>query len=295
MFTSLVARHSPLLGTDVLFRFEGPAARLPFAESVALAEIQRLNGIFSPSEANSEVRRWMRGEVAEPSEDLARVLWAAEGWYLGSEGAFHPSAARLRIAWQAAEQCQRAPSPADMAALAATLELPFRSARATGDLSGLDLNGFARGYIVDRALEAAWATGLTQATMNVGGDVVHRGTPGVEFAIEDPLSSNDRAPHLVRASLSNAAMATSGRSRWRGFFVEGRWLGRVIDPRTGWPVEHCASASVIARNAMTAEALSIVASVLEPKRALEVLDSYGAEGFIVSRSGHISRSASWPS
>lgn len=196
MFTSLVARHSPLLGTDVLFRFEGPAARLPFAESVALAEIQRLNGVFSPSEASSEVRRWMRGEVAEPSEDLARVLWAAEGWYLGSEGAFHPSAARLRIAWQAAEQCQRAPSPADMAALAATLELPFRSARATGDLSGLDLNGFARGYIVDRALEAAWATGLTQATMNVGG-------------------TSSIAGHRVSSSRSKTrCRATIGRRTW---------------------------------------------------------------------------------
>ena len=81
--------------------------------------------------------------------------------------------------------------------------------------------------------------------------------------IEDPRWPFDNVPPMVQISLANAALATSGTGR-RGFVVGGVKYGHVIDPRTGIPVDHVLSASVVAPDAVTAGALATAAMVLAP-------------------------------
>ena len=92
-------------------------------------------------------------------------------------------------------------------------------------------------------------------------------------------------------------VATSGRAR-RWFEVGGRRWSRVLDPRTGQPVDHTASATVVAPDAATADVLATVASVLAPSETMAFATDLRAEGLpvsclVVDRDGTQNRSDGW--
>jgi thiamine biosynthesis lipoprotein len=72
---------------------------------------------------------------------------------------------------------------------------------------------------------------------------------------------------------SNQAVCTSG------VYERGR---HILDPRTSAPAESVASATVIAPNAMLADALSTAAFVLGPVEGIRLLDRMGVDGVIIT-------------
>jgi thiamine biosynthesis lipoprotein len=66
--------------------------------------------------------------------------------------------------------------------------------------------------------------------------------------------------------LADQALGTSG-SGTQFFHYQGKRYGHIIDPRTGWPAEQVLSATVIARTAEQADALSTAFYVLGPAGA----------------------------
>ncbi len=268
------------------------------ADAVAMAEFERLTQVFSTYLPDSELNRWARDDLEQPSTELRTVLAEAERFHSLSAGAFHPATGGLRKLWLQAEATGEFPSDAELAKLSAR-PLPYRTAadrvERLADCTGLDLNAIAKGYIVDRALDAVLAVpGIDSALVNAGGDLRHAGAGSVRVGIEDPARPFDNAPPRWRVQLSNAALATSGRAR-RGFSVNGRWLGHVLDPRSGWPVEHTASLSVLAADAMTADALATVLGVLSPEQAIAFAETKGVACLLVDASGTARASSSWPS
>jgi thiamine biosynthesis lipoprotein len=76
--------------------------------------------------------------------------------------------------------------------------------------------------------------------------------------------------------------------------VAGQSFRRVIDPRTGWPVTHTTSASVVASDAMTADALSTFLGVLTPAEALSRAEEEGWACLLVGADGVERMSLAWP-
>ena len=105
--------------------------------------------------------------------------------------------------------------------------------------------------------------GAASFFFDFGGQLLASGC-SVDVAIADP---RQRSRALLRLRLTNASLATSGNSE-RGIVVDGRRLGHLIDPRSGQPAPDFGSLSVIARDAVTADALSTGLYVLGPARAL---------------------------
>ncbi len=271
--------YHPLLGTNVEIRVVAASAvgaqeLAEAGEQAAVAEMVRLQSVFSVFDPGSELSRWRSGGDLEPSAELAEVLEAAEHWWAESGGAFHPATARLRQRWLRAEAEQRVPSPDELGGLARELRsLPFTveegTVTRTGDCSGLDLNAIAKGYIVDRGVAAAAACdGVRDVLVNAGGDLRHIGAGPVRVGVEDPRSPGGEPIRVVE--LGEAAMATSGPVH-RGFRIGERWFGHVLDPRTGWPVAERPSTTVQAPDAMTADALATVVGVLDWTDAVRVL------------------------
>jgi len=289
---------SPLLGTVVEVR--GTAADPDAVEAAVLAELMRLQAVFSVFDPGSDLARWRGGADAAASPDLVAVLARAEELHRCSGGAFHPAAGVLRRRWLAAESEGVVPARAELAGLAASCPLPFRvregRVERTGDCSGVDLNALAKGYAVDRALAAGWAAagggaeaGANGASLvvNAGGDLAHRGSGGVLVGVEDPLRAVDNAPPVARVRGAGAALATSGGAR-RGFRVAGRWFGHVLDPRSGWPVEGVASASVLAADACAADGLATVLLVGGPEPAVACAVASGPDWLLVDDRGRVS-------
>ena len=127
----------------------------------------------------------------------------------------------------------------------------------------LDFGGIAKGYILQEALRAAAAAGVTRALLEAGGDIVVGDPPPdrAGWRIDAQASDTAFADHASR--LRNMAIATSGPTAQ---FVEiaGVRYSHVIDPRRGLGLTHDVVARVIASDGATADALATAATVLGP-------------------------------
>jgi thiamine biosynthesis lipoprotein len=136
----------------------------------------------------------------------------------------------------------------------------------------LDLAGIAKGYAVDRCAMILRSYGVTSALVNLGGNMYAIGAPpGKEswtIGIRDPVATD---AVIGSFSLRDAAVATSG--NYENFVeIDGKRYGHIIDPRTGYPVDHVLSVTVVASTALEADALSTGFFVLGPDKAAEALD-----------------------
>lgn len=290
-----LATGSPVLGTVVELSIEGPATETTAAEQAAWAVFERLEQEFSVYREDSVLNRWRSG-TAECSTDLTTVLSRAAYWWELSGGAFHPATAALTARWRRAAAEAALPPPEEVAAL--VTGLPYRVSQAgvhrTADCSGVDLNAIAKGYIIDQAATAAAETpGISAVLINAGGDLRHLGAGSIRVGIEDPARPFDNVPPRWRVDLAEAAVATSGSAR-RGFQVGDHWLGHVLDPRTGEPVAHTASVSVVAPTAMDADALATVLAVMVIPEALEFATRHQVACLLVAEDGSVHTSMSWP-
>lgn len=260
--------------------------------------MDRLEAILSAYRHDSEWSRWRRGELTTAGPEIAAVLALAAHWWHASSGAFHPLAGVLRGRWLRAVEEQMAPSTDELAALATTIgTLPYEvhdwGITRTGDCSQLDVHAIAKGWIVDRAATLAVdMPGIHEVLLNAGGDLLHRGDGEVIVGIEDPRQPFDNAPPLARVRIGNAGLATSGAAH-RPMTVGGQTWSHVLDPRTGQPVEHVRSATVIAPDAATADAMATIVSVLSPDHALAVADQQDVGVFLVQPDGCTHHNAQW--
>ncbi|MCP5024905.1 MAG: FAD:protein FMN transferase [Actinomycetia bacterium] len=281
--------HQGLLGTVIDVRVVADdEATADAADAAAVDEIGRLERVFSSFDDSSELCRWRNNEPFGLSRQFAELMGHALDWQISSAGGFNPLAGELGALWRRAEADGELPNKSEVAAAAASIRAPRYemvdgSPVATGDCTALNLNAIAKGYVVDRALDAASGPGVAWVCVNAGGDLAHRGSGSVRAGIENPHRPYDNEPPLSIIEIADAALATSGDAR-RGFRVGGRWFGHVLDPSTGWPVEEIASISVVAGDALTADGLATVAGVMAPGDAVDFLDGLdGVQGLVIGR------------
>ena len=285
-----VFEHHRLLGTviEVLVATNDEDLATVVDDAV-VAEISRLEVVFSAFDPDSELCRWRRGEVSDPSSEFAELLGWVLRWHLDSTGRFNPRAGVLTELW--AEAALTGVVPADDALAAGVdaisqpcFEIVGGKPVVTGDCSAFNLNAIAKGYIVDQALAAGTALGPSWLCVNAGGDLAHRGSGSVRAGIENPHRPYDNEPPLTTIGISNRALATSGDAR-RGFRVGEQWFGHVLDPLTGRPVDVVGSISVVAADAMTADVAATVAGVMRPAEAIDYLETLDGvvAGLVIDR------------
>lgn len=268
-------------------------------ESFVMAELSRLESVFSVFDTKSELSRWRMGEVARPSQELTHVLAEALVWQQRSAGVFNPLVGELTMLWARAENEQCLPD--DEAVDSATRAIAGPRFRIgsdgpiqIGDCSNIDLNAIAKGFIVDLVTEKTFSEfEFDQLTVNVGGDARRLGAGSSPIGIENPLRPYDNEPPLTVVELTAGAIATSGPSR-RGFKIGGERFSHVIDPRSGWPANGPAGVSIAANNACTADVVATVASVLDPASAVEwVARQDGVAGLVIGNDGEVTATPGW--
>ncbi len=296
--------HENVLGTSFELHVRGNgAAAAGQAETVALAEVDRLARIFSSYLPDSEFSRWQRtrGEAFTVSTELYSVLAASERWQAASRGAFNPGAEALSRLWQAAAAKDSVPSSAELAATALRVGQPAWRLNSTAQSAEhltevpLTLNALAKGYIIEQAsAAAAKVAGVEGLLLEIGGDLRVRGRFAETIALTDPKNDTENAVPLLAVPVREAGLATSGGYR-RGVKVRGQRFSHIIDPRTGEPVTHVAGVTVIAPDTMTADALSTTFSVLAPDESLRLADATPEVAcLLVLADGRQLRSSRWP-
>lgn len=296
--------HEGVLGTSLDLQVRATdAAQAGLVEATALGEIERLRKILSTYDPASEVSRFNASSgPMKCAPELLDVLGFYDFWNGKSAGACNGHLGELIAAWKAAEKSGAAPDPAALQGIVQRLALPgWKVERAAGTATrmpggALTLDSIGKGYILSKAAVAVRVKVPTVPgfLLNIGGDIFASGQPAAgtpwSVGVADPKHSADNAPPLTQLRLSDRAVSTSAAYE-RGFTVGGRRFSHILDPRTGQPAEGVASATVIAPNNATANALATVLCVLKPEDGLALARQIpDVECLIIAADGRALRS-----
>lgn len=162
-------------------------ARAEAAWADLVAELRRVDVVFSPYRPDSAVSRIARGEDVELTEEIAEVVALGERAEADSDGAFS--------IWRDGPDGRRR----------------------------FDPSGVVKGWAVQRAARALAALEHTDWSVNAGGDVLCRtvraDAPPWRVGIEDP---HDRSRVLAVVPVWNGAVATSGTAARGEHIVDAR-------------------------------------------------------------------------
>ena len=271
-------RVRPLLGTlvEICARAKCEAlVRMGMTHAFdTIAEVQRL---MSFHESSSDVSRMNREAFNQPVRVHRwtwRVLARAQEFALGSRGAFDITIAPLLSKWGYLPRGL----PTDTAATFRDIILGPESLVRFARPLALDLGGIAKGFAVDRAVEALRDAGIEHGIVNAGGDLRAFGKDAEQIYLRDP-SRPGKAAGVVQ--LRNRAIATSGvYFSWKNY--RGAVVSPLLDGRNRQPLVQNVSVAVSAPECMTADALTkIVLARGEASAAL--LRASGADAVVLER------------
>jgi thiamine biosynthesis lipoprotein len=281
------------LGADAMLQIRHPdRATAERLIERALAEVERLESVFSLHRADSALARLNREAALDaPPLDLVRLLGDAARYAALTGGAFD---ATVQPLWRLyAEHFGRPgadPAGPDRAAVEARLAVVDHRAVAVDATAvrfarpgmAVTLNGIAQGYITDRIAELLVAGGLDHALIEMGETralgLHPDGRPWL-VGLEDP-----RAPGSIAAQLAlrDRAVATSGGYGLR-FDAAGRF-NHILDPRTGGS-STLLGASVVAPSATMADALSTAFCLMPPEATRAVAETLDVAAHLVLPDG----------
>lgn len=280
-----IRRCRPLLGTFVEVVASGRnAADLKRGIDAAFVNVEKICRLMSYHDAQSDVSRMNRdafpkGVIVHPW--TWQVMKAAKRLAEESHGAFDITVAPWLTKWSYLPRRGYQFGPA-----ASSRDIFLRCNHEVFFRCGLivDLGGIAKGFAVDRAVDALKENGIECGIVNAGGDLRTFGPASQLIHLRHPTNPT-RVAGAVR--LRERAMATSGIYFERRKY-QGRHVSPLLDGRNGQTARELISVSVAAAECMTADALTKVVFALR-EEAAGLLAHYGADALLLERDG----AASW--
>ena len=248
----MINRARPLLGTIVSIRVEGMEAGV----RAAFAAIESVHRLMSPhSEIGDlvQINRQGHRRSVRVHPWTFEVLRCAHAVSDASDGAFDITLRRLGA------------SHRDI------LLLPGKRVRLRRPAQ-LDLGGLAKGFAVDRAVDALRRFGARSGSVNAGGDLRVFGD----------------LPQTVRVRLPGAPSLAARlfEVREQSLATSGSYFGSLQeDPRNGRELCSDYSVTVCAPTCMLADALTKAVAALGPQPGL--LGHFGAHAYLVDGSGRV--------
>jgi thiamine biosynthesis lipoprotein len=151
----------------------------------------------------------------------------------------------------------------------------------------LDVNAIAQGYTVDVVANLMKNVGVSNYMIEIGGEVRCKGTNvrgrKWRIGIEEPTEDRVLGQFQTIVELDSMSLATSGNYRKYWQDENGQKVVHSIDPETGQPVVHnLLSASIIAPNATTADALATACMIKGVTGAMTMIDRFPeVEGYFI--------------
>ncbi len=272
-----------------IFTADPKAARAAITE--VFAELARLEALFSASASGSDVSRINLAAGLEPVKVAPETVQIVNrGLEISrlANGAFALSWMALHGLWDLSPTVavRTLPGPeriAERLALVDDRQVQLEPQAGTVRLGApgmaISVDGLAQGYAAHRGLALLEQKGFTDALVFVGGDVAARGKRGERswlVGIQDPRATG----FFAVLPLEDRAVATTG--DYEHFVeIEGKRYHHVLDPRSGLPAALCRSATVVAADAATADALATAVFVLGPEKGLELIDTIATAGAVI--------------
>lgn len=258
----------------------------------AFTEIRKVDELMSDYRADSQVSEVNRNgfrRAVKVSKPTYEVLQKAVEFSMLSGGAFDITVGPLVDIWRSAAEANAVPADAELLQARSKVgcELLYlddneKTVRFAVEGMRIDLGGIAKGYAVDRAIEAMQSRGAIGGMVDLGGDIRCFGAPppGKDYwliGLQEPnLGTSDPWPvardkSLLVLKLTNAAIATSGDYR-RFASIKGKRYSHIIDAGTGCSSDELTSVTIIAKKAVDADALATAVSVMGAEKGLALIE-----------------------
>lgn len=295
--------QSYVFGTLVDISIYGePDARARSLADKVLQDFQHLNNQLhawkpvtnnEPSELGVLNQAFSQGRhPVTISPQLANMLTDATNLSVKSQGLFNPAIGHLISTWGFQRDEFSAVNIDDEAIKKLVKANPRmtdiviedNSAYSSNPYVKLDLGGYAKGYALDIAANYLRKQQVKNALINIGGNIIAIGQHGTKpwrVGIQHP-----RKPAAI-ATLDlpdGWAIGTSGDYQ-RYFTLDGKRYCHIIDPNTGYPVQHTQAVTVLIPPQANAGVLSDVASkpifIASAENKAKAAASFGIQYFMV--------------
>ncbi len=266
----------------------------------AFDEINRLTSLMTRFQSTSYIGHLnTTGSLKGAPSEVMEVLRSSLRYHTISQGAFDITVMPIVDLYQHSFQANNAP-PSTQALKETMDRVGSQYLKMTKDSvvfarSGVEvtLDGIAKGYIIDRAMDLLRQQNIQHALINAGGDIVVHGGKGEgkpwSIGIQDPWN---RKRYVDVVTLNSGAIATSG--NYEVFFDREKLFHHLILPNKGTPAPSIASVSIQAANAMEADALATTAYVMGPDKGYQFIKQFrGVEGLIIKNRKHKISSSGW--
>jgi thiamine biosynthesis lipoprotein len=284
---------------SLVLHHEGDAKRAQAALTATLAEVSRLEGMFSLFRADSTLSELNRaGRVDNAPPEFTALLRTALDMASLSNGVFDPSIQPLwSLYFDHFVVGGNAQPPTAAKVVAARALVDWRSvqvADSTVSLArpgmALTLNGVAQGFVTDRCSEVLGSFGFSHMLVDMGEPRAVAAKPdgsAWQIGLADPRDPN-RSLHTL--SVSDQAVATSG---GYGTMLDAAGLyTHLIVPQTGGTAPAYESVTVVAPNATQADTLSTALALIPntnvPARLALLHTQLGCRAICINNAGQVS-------
>jgi len=266
----------------------------------ALAEIYHVDELMSDYKSDSQISQ-VNADAAKRAvrvgESTYELLQKSIEFSRLTDGAFDITIGPLVDLFRTAEKTQTAPTEEQITQAKSKvgfekLKLDDQSMTVQFAVEGmrLDLGGIAKGYAVDKAIEAMQRCGAIGAMVDIGGDIRCFGAPpkGRDhwlIGLQDPNEAVEGiggGELLLKLKLADAAVATSGDYQ-QFVLIEGKRRSHIINRNTGTSTEGLSSVTIIADNATDADALATAVSVMGAEKGPALIEKLsGTEAVLIT-------------
>lgn len=256
-------------GTTWTVKLRGDLAVEPLQAAIA-AELERIESSLSHWRPDSSTSQFNSSETTLETEqpvELLQLIARAQALSKLTNGSYDITVAPLVAAWGYGPTGERkTPTDEELAQLRERVgweklivDLEAKTLRKKHPQLQIDLGSLLQGYAADRAKAILDESGVTEYLINVGGELLARGS--WQVGIEDPRNPKQM---LRTFQLQDAALATSGLYRAKK---------HIISPQTGRPVATTTTlCAVSASSAIEADATATALLIAGLPDAISLAD-----------------------
>lgn len=242
---------------------------------------------LSPFNHNSLIARINSNISMKADSNIIKVLEISHKVNRLSDRAFDPTISPLVNLWGFGYEGHEAKVPTDSDIASALTLVGIDSCHIDRDMimhkkspgTTFNFSAVTKGYACDEIGRMLRRNGSTDYMIEIGGELTLGGSndKGVPWRImiDAPVENTHRHQRLMTIQLSNCGIATSG--NYRNYHDTGNHgrVGHTISPSTGYPVTTgTLSATVIAPDCATADALATACMAMRADSALSMIEKY---------------------
>ena len=246
--------------------------------SIADACEKRFSATLPDSEV-SQINQSYGSPVTVSDETITLLKKGLEYCEL-SRGGFDITIGKLSSLWNFSESSSSLPDPDAIEAAVSTVD--YHGILISGNKvtlknpdTAIDLGAIAKGYIADRMKEYLNEQGVTEGTINLGGNVLCIGPKqdgsNYRIGIQMPFEKQGTAAAVVE--VTDQTVVSSGVYE-RYMTVDDRLYHHILNPATGYPYENgLLGVTVICRDSADGDGLSTTCFSLGLEDGMKLIES----------------------